>query len=202
MVVPRGLVMGVQIVGFVLGMAGVPCFEYGVVGKLQAALLRHVVAVTVYGLMLVALLALLSDIQSLGLQPPASELSGEAAVFLWLCAIAVLLSYVLAYTTPRLDPHATLRHLGIGSAAGSGLIGICALIFTLFSGAGFGAALGAGVLVAVCFLSAGFAFLIVPLVAPRAGGRSVTEFGAFALLIGLLLASLPRILFLFSIAMS
>lgn len=202
MVVPRGLVTAAQIFGFTLGMAGVPCVEYGVVGKLRAALLRQAVAVSVYALMLLALLALLFDVQTLGLQPVSSEVSGEVAIFVWLLGIAVLLSYALAYSTPRLDPHTTLRHLGIGSLAGSGLIGACTLVFALLGGAGIGTALSAGILLAVCFLSAGFAFLIVPLVAPRSGGSSVAQFGAFALLIGLLLASLPRILYLLSIAMA
>lgn len=199
MVVPRGVVTGAQLVGFVLGMAGAPCLEYGVVGKLRAALLRQVVAVGVYGL---TLLALLSGMQGLGLPSTAGELGAALGVFAWLAGIAVLLSYVLAYATPRLDPHATLRQLGLGIVAGSALIGACTLDFAMLGGASFGTGVSGGILVATSFLSAGFAFLIVPLVAPRAGGRSVVELGAFALLVGLLLASLPRILFLLSVAVS
>ena len=199
MVVPRGIVAAAQVVGYALGMAGVPCVEYGVVGQLRAALLRQLAAVGLYGATLLAFLALLTDLQGGDLPGQGGDAGGTLAMMGWLLALAALLSYALAYSAPRLDPRATLRYLCVGAVTGALLIGVCVAVFLWIGGTTIPAALGAGVIVAASFLSAGFAFLVVPLVAPRKGSRPVVEYGLLALLVGFLLAILPRMLFLLNV---
>lgn len=199
MIVPRGIVAATQVVGYGLGMAGVPCVEYGVVGRLRAALLRQLVAVTLYGAVLLAFLALLTGFEGGDLPGQGGDVGGALAAVGWLLAIAALLSYALAYSAPRLDPKPTLWYLCAGTAMGALLIGVCVAALLLVGGMALPAALGAGMVVAASFLSAGFAFLIVPLVAPHKGSHAGVEYGVLALLAGFALASVPRVLLLLNV---